>query len=605
MKHDQDILNSNNKTKSMWDIVKNATKPTRNLVENVVLKDNDRDVNDPATVASLFNQYFSRIAVDLTKGFQPQNSTSDVSLKVLDTMFVSETSSYEILKIIGKLKNKYSAGLDEFPDCLLKTCAPAIIHPLTHIFNASLCTGIFPDIFKTAKIKPLFKKGNKNEVQNYRPISLLSVFSKILERLFYVRMETFLNKHDAFSNCQHGFRKSKSTETAIFSFLKDVASSLDQNEATIGIFLDLSKAFDVIDHNILLSKLPSYGIRGIALDWLCSYLKQRSQRVEIPYWNDGTLCTHLSGSLPIVRGVPQGSILGPILFLLYVNDMPLAIRNGRTVLFADDTNILCNKETVNSTISDVSNWFRNNKLKVNENKTVSMQFSISNKKFCTPLKMNGVPLTDVNVTKFLGLSIQSNLKWNAHLNELNTKLSSLCYAFRILSNSVSLHTARCVYFANVHSRLRYGIIFWGNTSYSSQTFRLQKRIVRIISKSNPRDSCKSLFINLGILPLPCLLIYESVVFVKNDLLKDGNIFSANADVYKYNTRRSNHIHQVAVSTAHYKKFTYNSCTLLYNTLPEDIKRLNSIEKFKSQVKSFLLHNCFYTIRDYTEHQKGK
>ncbi len=123
----------------------------------------------------------------------------------------------------------------------------------------------------------------------------------------------------------------KSTETAIFSFLKDVASSLDQNEATIGIFLDLSKAFDVIDHNILLSKLPSYGIRGIALDWLCSYLKQRSQRVEIPYWNDGTLCTHLSGSLPIVRGVPQGSILGPILFLLYVNDMPLAIRNGRTV----------------------------------------------------------------------------------------------------------------------------------------------------------------------------------------------------------------------------------------------------------------------------------
>ncbi len=175
-------------------------------------------MNDPATVASLLNQYFSRIAVDLTKGFQPQNSTSDVSLKILDTMFVSETSSYVILKIIGKLKNKYSAGLDEFPDCLLKTCAPAIIHPLTHIFNASLCTGIFPDIFKTAKIKPLFKKRNKNEIQNYRPISLLSVFSKILERLFYVRMETFLNKYDAFSNCQHGFRKSKSTETAIFFF---------------------------------------------------------------------------------------------------------------------------------------------------------------------------------------------------------------------------------------------------------------------------------------------------------------------------------------------------------------------------------------------------
>ncbi len=241
--------------------------------------------------------------------------------------------------------------------------------------------------------------------------------------------------------------------------------------------------------------------------------------------------------------------------------MPLAIQNGRTVLFADDTNILCNKETVYSTISDVSNWFRNNKLIVNEKKTVSMQFSISNNKFCTPLKINCVPLTDVNVPKFLGLSIQSNLKWNAHLNELNTKLSSLCYAFRILSNSVSLHTARCVYFVNVHSRLKYGVIFWGNTSYSSLTFRLQKRIVRIISKSNPRDSCKSLFINLGILPLHCLLIYEAVVFVKIDLLKGWNTFSANADVYKYNTRRSNHIHQVTVSTAHYKKFTFMYITL--------------------------------------------
>lgn len=603
MKHDEDILTSTNKTKAMWKIVKNTTTTTRNTVENVVLKDNDREVHNPETVASLFNQYFSRIAVDLTKGLKPQNSLTVVPPKIFDTMSVSETSSHEILKIIGKLKNKYSAGLDEFPDCLLKTCAHAIIHPLTHIFNSSLCTGIFPDIFKTAKIKPLFKKGNKNEVQNYRPISLLSVFSKILERLFYVRMETFLSKFEAFSDCQHGFRKSKSTESAIFSFLKDIASSMDQNEVPIGIFLDLSKAFDVIDHNILLSKLPSYGIRGIALDWLTSYLKQRYQCVEIPYWNEGTLFTHLSDSLPIAHGVPQGSILGPILFLLYVNDMPSSIRNGRTVLFADDTNILCNKETVNSIISDASKWFSNNKLIVNEGKTVSMQFSISNKQLDTPLKMNNVQLTNVNVTKFLGLSIQSNLKWNVHLNELNTKLSSLCYAFRILSNSVSLHTARCVYFANVHSRLRYGIIFWGNTSYSSQTFRLQKKIVRIISKSHPRDSCKPLFIKLGILPLPCLFIYESVVFVKNDLLKGGHLFSVNTDIYNYDTRRSSHIHQESVSTATYKKFTYNTCTSFYNTLPDDIKQLTSIHKFKCQVKSFLLQNCFYAIGDYTDYKK--
>ena len=285
--------------------------------------------------------------------------------------------------------------------------------------------------------------------------------------------------------------------------------------------------------------------------------------------------------------------------------MPSSIKNGKTVLFADDTNILSKSETINSTISDVTRWFNNNKLIVNEGKTVSMQFCVSNKQLHAPLKLNNMQLADVKVTKFLGLSIQSNLKWNIHINELNTKLSSICYAFRILSNSVSLNAARCVYFANVHSRLRYGIIFWGSTSCSTQTFRIQKKIVRIISKCHPRDSCKPLFFKLGILPLPCLFIYESVVFVKTDLLKGGDIFSCNTDIYNYNTRRKNHIHQVSVSTAHYKKSAYNTCTLLYNSLPDDIQQLHSIHKFKSQVKSFLLHNCFYTIRDYTDHRKEK
>ncbi len=161
------------------------------------------------------------------------------------------------------------------------------------------------------------------------------------------------------------------------------------------------------------------------------------------------------------------------------------------------------------------------------------------------------------------------------------------------------------YFANVHSRLRYGIIFWGSSSCSIQTFRLQKKIIRIMTKCLPRDSCKPLFIELGILPLPCLFIYESVIFVKNDLLNGGNIFSCNIDIYNYNTRRRNHVHQVSVSTAQYKKSTYNTCTLLYNALPDDIKQLKSVHKFKLKVKSFLLQNCFYTIRDYTDREKEK
>ncbi len=225
-------------------------------------------------------------------------------------------------------------------------------------------------------------------------------------------------------------------------------------------------------------------------------------------------------------GSRKVSILGPILFLLYVNDMPSSIKMERTVLFADDTNVLFKKEAVNSTISEVSNWFNNNKLIVNERKTVSMHFCISNRKSNVPLKMNNMQLADVWGNKIFRSFIQSNLTWNVPITELNTKLSSLCYAFRILSNSVSLHAARCVYFANVHSRLRYGIIFWGSSSCSIQTFRLQKKIIRIMKKCLPRDSCKLLFIELGILPLPCLFIYESVIFAKMTYLTEEQYFHA-------------------------------------------------------------------------------
>ncbi len=191
-----------------------------------------------------------------------------------------------------------------------------------------------------------------------------------------------------------------------------------------------------------------------------------------------------------------------------------------------------------------------------------MHFCISNRKSHVPLKMNNMQLADVEATKFLGLSIHQTSNGNVHITELNTKLSSLCYAFRILSNSVSLHAARCVYFANVHSRLRYGLIFWGSSSCSIQTFRLQKKIIRIMKKCLPRDSCKPLFIELGILPLPCLFIYESVIFVKNDLLNGGNIFSCNIDIYNYNTRRrKSRASSVSINSS-VQEITYNTCTLL-------------------------------------------
>ena len=233
----------------------------------------------------------------------------------------------ELVETIGKLKNKHSYGVDGIPDFIVKHSVHMILEPMLDICNLSFATGYFPDPFKIAKIKPIFKKGKKDNIENYRPISLLPVFSKILEKMMYNRLVPvpFLQKHNILSTSQFGFRKDMSINNAIFSFTNNILNAKDSKEHVLGLFIDLKKAFDVVDHDILIEKLEGYGIRGVANNWFKSYLKNRSHLVEIE-------AVH-SIPLPIYYGVPQGSILGPVLFLIYINDLPLCIPHADTVRY--------------------------------------------------------------------------------------------------------------------------------------------------------------------------------------------------------------------------------------------------------------------------------
>ena len=485
--NDKHIATSVNKTRAMWEIIKKHTTPFQKPSENITLQYNDTNITNPKCIADTFNTFFTEIGELLSQNNQQQTANHNITkLKInCNSMYLIETNKQEVLDLINELDNKFSAGPDGIPDFIVKTSAQYIAEPLTHIFNSSFESGIFPNTFKEAIIKPLFKKGDRFNITNYRPISLLSSFAKILEKLFHKRLRNFLTHNNILSSYQHGFRKQKSTDTAIFQFLNDIVASLDNNDIPVGLFLDLSKAFDTVNHHILLRKLEQYGVRGTPLSWITSYLSNRTQRVQIHHTTHNNINNILSSPRRINCGIPQGSILGPCLFILYINDLPSALDYCKPVLFADDTSILGTGssadplyKSIQADVNKLTYWLNINKLVINATKTELMEFHNSQKRIhhCT-IDINNSILNQVSTTKFLGLWIQDNLKWDTHVQNLNTKISRTAYALRILINSTSLETALCAYFANVHSHIRYGIIFWGNSPSSKLTFKIHKRII--------------------------------------------------------------------------------------------------------------------------------
>ncbi len=364
------------------------------------------------------------------------------------------------------------------------------------------------------KVIPVFKSGEKNTFNNYRPISLLPKFSKVLEKLFNNRLTKYIEKYNVLFSGQYGFRKNMSVSYALIQLLENITDAIDKGEYTVGIFVDLKKAFDTINHNILIQKINFYGVRGLCANWVSSYLENRKQMVCID--------DEVSQMQHCKCGVPQGSILGPTLFLLYINDIFRVSGIMKLILFADDTNMFCSGSDVNELMEMVeielnkfSEWFIVNKLSLNLAKTSFMIFHSKAVNITGGIAITGVNIKRVFTTKFLGVYIDTQFNWKEHIKVIQTKVAKGISILWKVKFRLSTSVLRQLYMSLILPYLTYCCEVWGNTYKTSleKLFLFQKKIVRLISKSDYRSHTAPMFQDLHLLPIYELVNFNTSLFM--------------------------------------------------------------------------------------------
>ena len=527
----------------------NRQKKTSDLPS--VFKIGEVECNDPVEIANKFSEYFTNLGPSLADKIptSPKSHMSFLTTNFVNSMFVDSATRQEIIEIANSFRTGTAAGYDNLPMGIIKEVISVISEPITHTINLSLSSGVVPRELKIARVIPIFKTGDRGLFNNYRPVSVPSIFFKLLERVMYNRLLNFLNKYNILSINQFGFRKNHSTSLALIHLYDKISTAIDNREYTVGIFLDLSKAFDTVNHEIMLAKLEHYGVRGNSLQWFKSYLSNREQFVQF----NG----HCSSTKRIVCGVPQGSILGPLLFLLYINDLCEASDALEFILFADDTNVFFSHKNpellmhkVYIELCKLTCWLQANKLSLNIKKTKFMVFRPRQKRLT--LDNFAVKLCDTNIERvkevvFLGVILDEHRSWKSHIAHLSSKVSRSIGI--IYKSSFCLHKSalRMLYFSLIYPYLYYCISVWGSTNPTNlnRIFVLQKRAIRAISKSPFDAHTGPIFKELNILSLHNIYLAQIgkiMLQYKAGLLPTcfENIFLLRSQIHVHNTRDANY-----------------------------------------------------------------
>ena len=510
-----------NDLKSTWRTIKDilgSNKDKRDFPDHFMI-DNTK-VTDNETIAKSFNTFFTEIGPKLADRIEvPAHKNFKDFLRNPSTLDFNfhEISDDDTMKSINELRNKSSIGIDGISSILLKQVKNELCKPITYLINCSINTGVFPDDLKIAKVIPIFKKNDKNLLDNYRPISILPAISKIFEKIIHKQINSHFTLHKLFYTGQYGFRHGHSTELAATELIDRIAFSMDKGEIPINIFMDLSKAFDTIDHDILTYKLKHYGFKDNSLSLLSSYLTGREQFVE---FNDVK-----SNCIPITTGVPQGSILGPLLFIIYLNDINLSSDKFQFLTYADDTTLfvifdsayeqsdenISQDDVLNAELEKVADWLSLNRLSLNKDKTKCMIFRNYNKIVLPPkLVIKNQIIEQVNNFNFLGIILDSNLNWKAHTESIGKKISKTIGIMNRLKHYLPMYTLKTIYNSLINSRLNYGILCWGLKQ--NGLVQLQKKAVRVIVNANYNAHADPIFKRLNILKVDDIAVSKLYKF---------------------------------------------------------------------------------------------
>ena len=591
-----DVIDTNKKDSGkLWKTLKSAISNTKKSKGVGSLDTINGLTFEPHEIAKGFASYF-RIAVSKIRENMPSiiYSLRRQSPRSRSIFRLSEVDETFVCNELKKINASKSTGLVDIPARLLKDSAPIIARPLTTLMNRSLSEGSVPSDWKHAVVTPIHKSGSTSDAANYRPISTLPVFSKILERAVHTMVYAYFQENNLLSNHQSGYRPLHSTSTCLIDVTNRILQNIDRGRLTGMIFLDLTKAFDTIDHDVMLNKLLDLGFSDTALVWFRAYLSNRTQSVCV----NGVL----SDPQSIEFGVPQGSLLGPLLFITYINDLPSVVMNCEIQLYADDTLLFYSGDSISDIefhlsqdLNNMINWLENNFLFLNYAKTKVMLVGTHQRLARVTnfsITARNKSLDRVYQFKYLGVILDPCLSWNDHIDYIASKISSRLGMLRKARKIIPRASCITLYDSMVLPLFDYCSAVWSGCGITNREYlnRLQRRAVRIIEGREVKQNDIRSTLNWPSLEArrnyqTCLQVFKCLNGLAPAYLL--NKFSLSRDFHSHNTRNKDLIRLPRAKTSKFQTSFYYNGAKLWNTLPPHIRQENTLSLFKKNLKKHL------------------